>query len=221
MRNALKSILAAFILSLSMISGLQAFAEDNAQFFKVIEEPSEQVLVLNAVKQSSIELQNPCASAQFTNVNKFSIYQPLKFDSTGKVIAGAWKQTVLEHGCGEDRVLNVVVMFDASTNGLKAVPLLPGTTRADPILQNDAVIYASMAAATPDDKACETTYIANTEFLHEIGEPLEGAKGKPWDELWLLVSCGKKAQVTMHFIPDKTGTTINASPTETKFLPGQ
>src|SRR3954462_12478313 len=98
------------------------------------------------------------------------------------------------------------------------MPLLPGTTHADAILQKDAIPHAAMAGQWPE-KDCQTSYLENTEFLREIGEPLEGAKGKPWDELWTLASCSRKAKVTVHFVPDKTGTTIHTSFKETKYLP--
>jgi hypothetical protein len=49
------------------------------------------------------------------------------------------------------------------------------------------------------------------------GEP--AGAGAPWDEKWTVRACGKKAVVTMHFVPDAKGTTINVTPKETVALP--
>jgi hypothetical protein len=207
-------------LSLLALLSTQAFADEKSNFNKVVEDPSEQQLVLTAAQQCPVVLQNPCASAKFAHVNQFSFYKPLEFDSSGNITAGAWKQTVSETGCGKERLLRVLVFINHQSKVLKAFPLYPGSTRADPLLQQDAFKFAAIAATSPQERDCKTIYVADTEFLRVTGEALEGAKGKPWDELWTLAICGKKAQVTMHFIPDKTGTTINTSPQETKFLPG-
>jgi hypothetical protein len=212
-----------YILSVSaaslLISGAPVYADNKADFLKLVQDSSEQVLVLNAAKQSQVVLENPCDTANCTIENKFVIYDPLQFDSSSKITAGAWKQSVSETGCGQTRLLNVVLLIDPHTHGLKAFPLFPGSTRADPALQKDALLYAIIAATLPENNNCKNMYVVDTEFLHMAGEPLEGSKGPPWDELWTLSLCGKKAEVTMHFIPDKTGTTIHTSPKETKFLP--
>jgi hypothetical protein len=164
-----------------------------------------------------VVVSNPCASANFVILNQFVLVKPMAFDDSGLPTAGAWKQSVAEKGCGQNRLLNVLLWLDPKANSM---PLLPGTTRTDPILQKDAMPYAARAAQWPE-KNCKTGYMENTEFLKETGDPLEGARGKPWDELWTLASCTKKAKVTLHFIPDKTGTTIHTSPQETQFLPNE
>ena len=99
---------------------------------------------------------------------------------------------------------------------LSTAPLLPGTTHADPLLQKDAVTYVVIAAGG-SEKDCDANFIEQTEFLKSGGKPLDGAKGSPWDELWTLRGCSHKAQVVVHFIPDRTGTTISTNLSETKF----
>lgn len=202
--------------SLLVIPTTQALADEQANFLKLIQEPSEQQLVLNAAKQSPVVLKNPCASAKFTLVNQFAIYKPLAFDSSDNISDGAWQQTVSESGCGQNRLLKVLLFLDAHSNGLKARPLYPGSTRANPILQKDALIHAVMAAGGLQEDY-KNAYVADTEFLNETGHPLEGVSDKPWNELWTLNIAGKKAQVIMHFIPDGTGTAIHASLQEPKF----
>jgi hypothetical protein len=207
------AVLATYLMSIGQVS-----ADDKADFSKMVSDPIEQQQVLNVAKQSGVVVNNPCPSANFSILNQFALFKPIAFDNSGRPTQRAWKQSVAEKGCGQDRLLNVFVWLDPNANSVRAMPLFPGTTRADPILQKDAMPHAAMAGQWPE-KNCKTGYVENTEFLRETGEPLEGAKGKPWDELWTLASCTKKAKVTLHFIPDKTGTTIHTSLRETKFLP--
>ena len=49
------------------------------------------------------------------------------------------------------------------------------------------------------------------------GEP--GDDKSPWVEKWTVRACGKKLIVTMHFVPDATGTTVTVSLKETVALP--
>jgi hypothetical protein len=208
-----------FTLAIYLMTIGQVSADDKADFFKMIADANEQKVVLNVAKQSGVVLGNPCPSASFTILNQFVSYRPMAFDSSGRPTEGAWKQSVAEKGCGQDRLLNVFLSI--GPNAIPAaMPLFPGTTRADPVLQKDAMPFASAAARWPEQN-CRAGFMENTEFLKETGEPLAGAKGKPWDELWTLTTCTKKALVTLHFIPDKTGTTINAGFQETKFLPNK
>jgi hypothetical protein len=209
----------AAVVATSLILIGQASADDKAGFSKMVSDPIEQRQVMNVAKQSGVVVNNPCPSANFSILNQFALYKPMAFDNSGHPTQGAWKQSVAEKGCGQDRLLNVFFWLDPNTNSLRAMPLFPGTTRADPTLQKDAMPHAALAAQWPE-KNCKIGYMENTEFLTENGEPLDG-KGKPWDELWTLASCTKKAKVTLHFIPDKTGTTVHTSLQETKFLPNE
>jgi hypothetical protein len=209
------AVLAACLMSVGPVS-----ADDKADFSKMVSDPVEQQQVLNVAKQSGVVVNNPCPSANFSILNQFVFYKPMVFDNSGRPTQGAWKQSVAQKGCGQNRLLNVIFWLDPGTSSVKAMPLFPGTTRADPILQKDAMPHAAMAAQWPE-KNCKAGYMENTEFLRETGEPLEGAKGKPWDELWTLASCTKKAKVTLHFTPDKTGTTVFTSLQETRFLPNE
>ena len=194
-----------------------ASADDKANFSKMVSDPTEQQQVLKAAKLSGVVVNSPCPSANFTILNQFQIYKPLVFDGSGHPMDGAWKQSVAQKGCGQDRVLNVVFWLDPNTHAVNGRPLFPGTTRSDPTLQKDAMPFAGMAARWPE-KDCKTGYVETTEFLAETGTLVEGAKGKPWDELWTLTSCTKVAKVTLHFVPDSTGTTIHSSFQETKFF---
>ena len=149
--------------------------------------------------------------------SQVTILKPISFGPNGTPNAGVWREAFPVAGCGNDTMLN----FYFSASGDEKINTtigLPGATIADPILQRDAMTEAAAAAAKAEPKDCKSLIVVNTEFLGKVGEPLDGSKGPPWDELWTLSICEKKVQVTMHFIPDKTGTSIQASSSETKIL---
>lgn len=206
---------------LSMLSSL-GFGDDLGLFGKLLSDPGEQQRVTSAAGRSTVLLQNPCPNAQFRIEKKFVPYKPTSFDSAGVIVGGAWKQVVEAEGCGQTRLLNVLVSV-SGPNQLSTMPLLPGNTHADALLQKDAVKYAVMAlTATPGgrEQNCQIGYVANTEYLTQEKEVLPGAKEPGWHELWTLASCTQKMLVPMHFMPDSTGTTISAGPNnEIKIVP--
>lgn len=199
-----------------------AFAGDQPAIGNVMGDPAEQQHVISAAAQSTVVLQNPCPTAQYSIEKKFTPYKPVKVDSMGKISSGAWKQIVNEQGCGVTRVLNVLVSVQDSST-VSIVPLLPGTTHADPTLQKDAVKYAVQSLSTVPggrEANCRIGYVANTEFVEQGSSTLPGAKGPDWRELWTLASCTQRMLVPMRFIPDTTGTTISAGPnTAIKVVP--
>jgi hypothetical protein len=197
-----------------MLAAHAASGPDDSAFLHLLSDPAEQQHVIEVAGRSTVFLQNPCADAQFTVEKKVTPYKPLGFDASGNIVSGAWKQFVQEKGCGVTRALNVVVVVqDAGQLGI--VPLLPGTTHADPVLQKDAMQYAVQALASVRggrEANCTVGYVADTEYLGEDGEALPGAKGRPWKEMWTLQSCTQKMRVPMQFTPDSTGTSITAGP---------
>jgi hypothetical protein len=200
----------------------RALADDRELFAKLLSDATEKQRVINAAARSTVVVQNPCPTMQFRVGNKFVPVKPVSFDAAGVIIGGAWKEFVQSEGCGRTRLLSVLVSVGAP-NELSTMPLLPGNTHADPLLQKDAVKEAVMAvAATPGGREpnCKIGYVANTEYLTQENEVLPGAKGPGWRELWTLASCTQKMLVPMHFIPDSTGTTISAGPNaEVKVIP--
>ena len=213
MDKNLKAALAVLGLLYGAVPSI-ACADDQPAVVKLMSDPTEQRHVMSAAAQSTVVLQNPCPTAQYSVEGKFIPYRPVNLDSTGKIASGAWKQVVVEQGCGIKRVLNVLVSVQDS-NTVSIAPLLPGTTHADPILQKDAVRYAVQSLATVPggrEENCRIGYVANTEFVEEGSSTLPGAKGPSWRELWTLASCTQKMLVPVGFIPDPTGTTISARP---------
>jgi hypothetical protein len=199
---------------LCLLAAQVAVGDDKAAFAKLLQDPLEQQHVISGAGRATVFLQNPCAEARFSIEGRFVPYKPLSFDGSGAIVSGAWKQVVDEQGCGASRILNVMVIAQG-VGKLAVVPLLPGETRADPVLQHDAVKFAVQALATVPggrEPNCTVGYVADTKFLAQEGETLPGAKGPPWKEVWTLESCTQRMLVPMRFIPDSTGTTISAGP---------
>jgi hypothetical protein len=90
--------------------------------------------------------------------------------------------------------------------------LFPGKSAAGAALQHDAVQYAGAGAGATG--SCQVDVL---ETSLPDGEP--SSSKAPWDEKWTVRACGKRSVVTMHFVPDATGTTINVIPKETVPLP--
>ncbi len=171
-----------------------------------------------ALLQAAHALNGPaaaCTTASFAPTGDVVVLAPLQVDSRGKPVSGAWKESLRETGCGNDRTINTLTAV--GQNGTpQTQPLLPGDTVSDPQLQHDSVQYAAggMGDMPP---GCDQGAVTNTRFVGVDGQPpgirpVAGAAPKPWTEIWSLKACSKAANVTMHFTPDATGTEIRADP---------
>ena len=62
---------------------------------------------------------------------------------------------------------------------------------------------------------CDQGGVLDTRFVGLDGQPAgtkpaPGTPPMPWTEVWTLIACSKRADVTMHFTPDPTGTDVRA-----------
>jgi hypothetical protein len=148
-----------------------------------------------------------------------TIYQPVQFGADGKPLTGAWKEIVTSEGCGFRKIFNVASVINAD-GSVKRIGLLPGTSHADMLLERDAIVQARTAAIAILPKDCKQTLIVDTAFIAQEGKPapatVPGRDAHPWREEWTLKACDATAIVTLHFVPDATGTGINAAVNETR-----
>jgi hypothetical protein len=146
-------------------------------------------------------------------------YIPVEFGADGKPSKGSWKESVTSEGCGFTKILNVASAVGPDGT-VKRLGLLPGSSHADPVLEQDARLQAFAAAGAMLPKDCKPVIITDTAFIAQEGTPsaqvLPGRDPHPWREEWTLKGCGSTAIVTMHFIPDAKGTGFNAATTETR-----
>jgi hypothetical protein len=210
-------LVALFGVLVGMTAGRSALADDDPQFTTFLKDPVMRQNLINAAAKSTVILQNPCATAQYSVALKPFVLKPMVFDSVGHPTAGMLHFPVKEEGCGITRILNTLIWVQGpGTAGTS--PLAPGSTHADPVLQRDAGQRAFTAAVTavPPDAACNVKYLADTEFLDRENEG--SSTPTPWREKWTIVICNKRIVVPVKFIPDQagTGTTVVAGGPEMK-----
>ena len=211
------SICAASLLTTVAIGQTVGDAGISPALASIIASPEHQKAVKEAAQQGSAWANNRDEGATFAIAADVAVYQPLQLDAQRKPTAGAWRERVHAQGCGANRALNVLT-FVKSPGRLVSGTLLPGTTRADPLLQRDAFRYAVLAATAPAN--CRQPYIADTSFAGVEGAanaslPPE-RRSPPWKEEWIVSACEQRSVVTLHFVPDATGTNITASLNETR-----
>jgi len=144
------------------------------------------------------------------NTSEAKVLGPFETDASGTIVTGSWKETTEGVACGEKRLYNASVVIAQGKS--QVLSLFPGHSYASAVLQRDAVKFA--AAGAKADEGCAAD-ILNTELPD--GEPA-GPK-LPWVEKWTIRACDKRSVVTIHFVPDTTGTTINVTLKETVALP--
>ncbi len=199
----------AFWVSVTL-PGLAAAAQPPSanEFAAVMQDPGHRQMVLDAARQSPAWSHVSCPSASFARAPEVAVYVPVQFDKSGEPVFGEWREGIVATGCGTTLTLNVLTKITAPAT-LATGFLLPGGTIADPVLQNYAQSFAVKAAGGMP-AGCGNGYVANTQFGQYDGTA-SGANIAPWDEIWTLDLCGARKRVAMHFIPDASGTTVNAA----------
>ena len=177
--------------------------------------PEHRAALLRAARALDPPGTPACPDANYVTTGDIAILSPPRLDSAGKVVQGAWKESIRASGCGPERLLNAMTQVEPSGT-LRTTPLLPGTTIADPQLQKDSVQYAAAGMGSLP-AGCNQGEVVDTRYIGLNGEPpgtrlAQGQAPRPWTELWTLAACGKMARVTMQFTPDATGTAIHATP---------
>jgi hypothetical protein len=175
------------------------------QFQKYILSERYRVLVANAFSHLPREVFHRCPTLVSEGI-KAIIIQPVSFGAHGVPNAGRWQGTFPIRGCGNDTTHNVY--FSATKNEKVNITFaVPGESRADLTLQNDAIRYAQIGAAVAAKTTCDTFNVKNTKF-----DGLDSANGKTrsWRETWTMVGCNRTFDVPLTFTPsDRGGTDIH------------
>lgn len=192
-----------FILALFFfVSALPARADDavfveyrNGAFAKIMAE-----------RKDKMKQVLPCKGEPFKIKRLgYEVVQPILFGE-GRVNpkSGVWMESVDMLVCGERKKTRYFVM---AQNGAepRMLLMLPGDSKADPMLQRDAMMYALIAVASDEKtKACnKRPNVVTTKY--QSRDDKSGA----WVEDWTVDVCGSEKVVVMTFQPDKTGTTIS------------
>jgi hypothetical protein len=189
-----------------------AIASQAAQF---LQSKFNRDAISESIRNYSKALPSRCKELEIGTKVNVLVFTPLQFSPDGRrLIAGAWKEQVTVRACGIERLYNVLTNL-RSDGGLQRTNLLLGTTRSDPVLQRDAVVYAMGSATLKAPAGCKSFDVLDTAFLgHDAASQASGAKGRdmrPWRENWTTQACDVETVVLMTFTPDATGTTIAAT----------
>lgn len=197
---------------------------DPARFRAFLASDAYRALVGAASDQIPAEILPLCPAFSSPGAD-VTIARDVTFGADGMPRSGAWWSRAPVSGCGNDTIINI--FFQVGARG-KITPLvaLPGTTRADPVLQRDALMYAFLGVGQRMAD-CAQMHVIHTRF-EAFG--LQGAKPAaakpapspptaaeargPWWETWIVSGCGRSFAVPMEFVPDATGTTINQRPAD-------
>jgi hypothetical protein len=200
-------------LAIGCMLSTSAFAQESRPraFDAARSSDSYRKAVLDVYTEYESKLSTHCQKVDVNmNTSQAKIYGQIETNANGDIVNAHWKETTDGVACGEKRsyVASVRVQDGKTT----VVGLFPGQSAAGAVLQHDSVQYAGVGAG-----AGPTCQVDILETSLPNGAPSDPKA--PWDEKWTVRACGKKSLVTMHFVPDATGTTINVTPKETVALP--
>ena len=204
----------AVAVALTLLSGADRAAAqqvDAAKFQRFLASEVYQTLVTRALHRLPPAQFHECPGGRKAK-GTVTVLKPVTFGPDGILDGGSWKQTLPVSGCGNDTILNFY--FTVIARGrIETVIGAPGTTHADPVLQQDAWKYATMGAGGLA-KDCKHFDIRNTTFesygFPKPPAPDPGAdqKFRRWWETWTLAGCSRIFDVPVDFSPDPSGTQI-------------
>jgi hypothetical protein len=203
----------------ALLALVAAAAADTAvppDLARYIASPEHQKMAIAAAQWTSQRLPDGCAAAELRLATPIIVLRPARFDAAGRLLDGIWQEPVQATGCGRTRRLNVMTIA-APDKAPRVISLLPGTTRADPLLQRDGLRYAFIGASVLA-RDCKQLAVIDTRFAAFEGTPAPDARPgfdpRPWREVWTIWACGKVMDMPVHFAPDATGTAIHVVPKE-------
>lgn len=206
------SIVAQVFISLGALLGADASRGDQvagANFSRLRQTTQYREAVIAGAEKSGAWVVAKCTGGKTSLSDRLSVAKgPVMVDAQLRPQTGNWIEHIELEGCGGARQLNVMVMVPRPGT-IAIIPMLPGTTHADSVLQRDGAVFA-FAAAKIDQNGCKPIFVADTAYVGPLSEaPL--VIGKPgWSEFWTVGQCDRRTMIEMRFVPDSKGTAIVA-----------
>ena len=180
----------------------------------LVTQSSWQDPVLAAARAQAKQLPETCASAAFKPTGQITIYAPPRFDPQGKLLEGIWSEKVTESGCNATHTLNVLTVLQSGAAPTR-IPIMPGSTHADPATQKSALQYAQAVAVRASPPGCNRQSFIDTRFDGYTGLPnpaiTDGRESRAWREVWTLFACGSTYEIGLTFTPNAQGTQLLAT----------
>jgi len=172
------------------------------RFLALLNSDTHRAAIMKAATDQARELPGACAEARYRPVGEVELFRPPQLDGGGRVTHGLWREQVAAQGCGTIELLNVFSLASADGEP-KLLGGLPGTTRADPVLQKEGLPIA--VHGLPDKaSSCRDVRVVDTVLSPDA--PKE--RTAPWRESWTVLACNEAYQVPLRFTPTGDGATI-------------
>jgi len=190
----------AFLALLSATA--QAADAVDPNFLALLKSDAHRAAVLKLATAQAAELPGACPTAELRPVGEIEFFLPPQSDGAGRVVHGLWREQIAAVGCGTVDLLNVFSLAGPSGEP-KLLGGLPGTTRADPVLQKEGLPIAvrglPAAAAT-----CRDARVVDTALAPDAPKD----RGLEWKETWTVLACDKAYPIPLRFTPTAEGATI-------------
>jgi hypothetical protein len=189
-------------------------------FARFIASDAHRKTVLDTARRHNENLPDTCKAMDFAVSSTVVIYAPFRMDGA-KPIEGAWAEPVTGTGCGKTLHFGVLTIVAPGESAV-TLSLVPGESRADPMLQRDSVKDVLDHAAVAVG-GCKELVVIDTRFDDwEGATPIKtnhGREARPWRETWIVWACSKHVAVTVHFTPNAEGTSVVVKSSEVKPVP--
>lgn len=138
-----------------------------------------------------------------------TIYGPPLFENGLHPVSGLWVDRIQMNRCGATAYQNVLMQAQKDGNPPRAALLMPGTTLANPPMQN--LVMKDVLAGLAKNKCTDQAQIIPVDTkkdketkalkLDEKGMIVEGS----WKETWIFKACGKTVNVGVEIGSDGKG----------------
>ena len=183
-----------------------------------VQQPDQQRDLLTAMRARAITHPAFCQAASFEPKLVDIAFDPEpQFAADGSFTQGTIVYRATMRNCAIP-VLMTVYIDAAPGTPLRFRSAVPGTTFADPDLQEKRAIPQALAAARPLMAGCARPMPIDTRLIG--GSPSASGTLVPWSEYWLVGGCGRLVNVKLDFTPDHANNQmlVRADPTATRLV---
>jgi hypothetical protein len=191
-----------FVLAIFLSTAAQAADTVDPHLLDLLKSEAHQAAVMKVAHDQAGELPGACAAARYQPVGEIEFFLPPQVDGGGRIVHGLWREQIASAGCGTVVLLNVFSLADPSGEP-KLLGGLPGTTRADPVLQKSGLPIAvrGLPAKAGD---CHDSRVVDTQLSRDAPKDRMAS----WHEDWTVLACNEAYQIPLRFTPTADGATI-------------